>query len=271
MTTFSKFLILFLLAFNAYGAKTNVVVATVNGEKIYKKELDENFRQRMLFVNDKPASKDSVLDEIINRRLGIARAKKNKLNSNPIVKQKMEEVMYHAQISKDLEPLLKKISVTDSDVKNYYKSHPEYRSAHILFRVRATPEANETKAALEQAMKVKNTLKKNPSKFALLANKFSQSSTAPNGGDMGFQPASRLAPEYFQAINGKSPNYITSPVRTQFGYHIIKVLAVKDFKSINLAFYKKIVYDIKRDSILSKYFADLRKGANIKVEKSHLN
>lgn len=270
MTKFCKFLLIFFLSLNAYGAK-KIVVATVNGEKIYKDELDENFRQRMLFVNDKPASRDSVLDEIINRRLGIARAKKNKLGQNPIVKQKMEEVMYHAQVSKDLEPLLKKISVTDSDVKSYYKGHPEYRTAHILFRVRANPDKNETQAALEQALKVKNTLKKNPDKFALLANKFSQSSTAPNGGDMGFQPASRLAPEYFQAIKGKGVNYITSPVRTQFGYHIIKILAVKDFKSINMAFYKKVVYDRKRDAILQKYFADLRKGANIKVEKKHLN
>jgi parvulin-like peptidyl-prolyl isomerase len=260
-----KFLLIFSITINVFAAKETVVVATVNGEKIFKKELDESFRQRMLFVNDKPASKDSVLDEIINRRLGIALALKNKLNNNPIVKQKMQEVMYHAQISKDLEPLLKRISVTDSDVKNYYKKHMEYRTAHILFRVRAQPDEAEVKAALAQALKVYTSLKTNPDRFAVLANKFSQSSTAPNGGDMGFQPASRLAPEYFTAIKDKDNGYITSPVRTQFGYHIIKILAAKDFKSINMAFYKKIVYDQKRDSILQKYFADLRRGANIKV------
>ena len=83
---------------------------------------------------------------------------------------------------------------------------------------------------------------------------------------MGFQPAIRLAPEYFEAIKGKANEYISPPVRTQFGYHIIKILAKKDFKSVNMPLYKKIVYDKKRDSVLAKYFDDLRKGANISVE-----
>ncbi|MCO4793091.1 MAG: peptidylprolyl isomerase [Bacteriovoracaceae bacterium] len=251
-------------------AKKDSVIATVDGSKILKSELDEAYRQRMLFVSDKPATKDDVLKELINRRLGISRAKKNKLDKDPIVQSKMEDIMYHAQVSKDLEPKLKKISVTDDDVKGFYKEHPEYRTAHILFRVRAQPDDVEIEEALKKSIEVYNTLKKKPAKFAELANKFSQSSTAPNGGDMGFQPAIRLAPEYFKAIKGKPNEYISPPVRTQFGYHIIKILAVKDFKSVNMPLYKKIVYDKKRDSVLAKYFDDLRKGASIKIEKSKL-
>lgn len=220
----------------------------------------------MLFVSDKPATKQDVLDELINRKLGITRAQKNNLDQDPTVRYKMEDIMYHAQVSKDLEPKLKKISVTDDDVKSYYKDNPEYRTAHILFRVRVDPDEVEIEEALKKAIEVHNTLKKKPGKFAELANKFSQSSTAPNGGDMGFQPAIRLAPEFFRAIKGKPNEYITAPVRTQFGYHIIKILAVKDYKSVNMPLYKKIVYDKKRDAILAKYFDDLRKGASIKVE-----
>ena len=151
----------------------------------------------------------------------------------------MEDVLYHAQISKDLEPRLKEINVTDDDVKNYYKDHPEYRTAHILFRIRPQPEKDEFRPALTQAMKVYRELEKNPKKFAELANRFSQSATAPNGGDIGFQPAVRLAPEYFQSIRGRAIDTIIPPVRTQFGYHIIKVLAVKDYEEINKTLYKK--------------------------------
>ena len=53
---------------------------------------------------------------------------------------------------------------------------------------------------------------------------------------MGFQPASQLATEYFKAIKGKSVGYISPPVRTQFGYHIIKVLAAKSYEKIKLEF-----------------------------------
>lgn len=258
-----------LLTTATYGAK-DPVVATVDGMSIKKSELEKTYQENLMFVSDKRVTKKKVLNDIINRRLGIKRAKKANLDKDPTVKQKMEDIMYHAQISKDLEPRLKKIVVTDADVDKYYKNHPEYRTAHILFRVRTNPEKEENEAALNQALKVYNTLKKKPDLFAELANKFSQSSTAPNGGDMGFQPAIRLAPEYFNAIKGKANNFISPPVKTQFGYHIIKVMAVKNVKSINNALYKKIVYDQKRDAILDNYFSELRAKANIKINEVSL-
>lgn len=272
MTAFKLILALGLLSVSPLALSQNddPVVATVNGKEIKKSEFEESYRQNMMFVSDKVVSKEKVIDDLINRELGIMRAKKTNLDENPTVKKKMEDVLYHAQVSKDLEPKLKKIVVTDDDVENYYKSHPEYRTAHILFRLEAVPEIEQAKAAQDKAREVYAELKENPDKFAELANRYSQSSTAANGGDIGFQPAVRLAPEYFDAINGKSVGHITSPVRTQFGYHIIKVLAKKDFKSINTTLYKKIVYDIKRDAIMDDYFADLREKAKIKVNKEHL-
>lgn len=271
MNSKNYFLIsLLLFSLSAYAAKDPIIV-TVNGVKIKRSLFDEEYRQNLLFVSDKPVTKEKVLNDIINRELGIKRAYKSKLDQDPVVKRKMEEILYHAQISKDLEGKLAKIEVEDSEVDKYYKSHPEYRTAHILFRVKAAPEKDEVLAAQKTALKVYNELKKKPERFSELANKYSQSSTAPNGGDMGFQPAIRLAPEYFEAVKGKRPDYISPPVRTQFGYHIIKVLAVKDIKSINTALYKKVVYDQKRDKILQNYFAGMRKSAKIDINKQVLD
>ena len=250
--------------------KNDPVVATVNGKAITKSVFDEAYKQNQLFVSKKQVSKEKVIFDLINRELGIKKAKENKLDNDPVVLKKMEDIMYHAQISKDLEPQLKKIEVSDGDVKKYYKDNPEYRTAHILFRLRAQPSKDEMKAAQEQAFKVYEAAKKSPDKFSQLANKFSQSSTAPNGGDLGFQPSVRLAPEYFKAIKGKAVGHLTPPTRTQFGYHVIKVLAVKDYKSINTALYKKLVYDSKRDAILEKYFEGLRKKAKITINKEAL-
>jgi len=257
-------------AFTSVVANDDPVVATVNGASITKSIFDDSYKQNMMFVSDKVVTKEKVLDDLINRELGIMRAKQGKLQDDSVVKRKMEDVLYHAQISKDLEPKLAKIVVTDKDVEDYYKKFPEYRTAHILFRVQAVPELEEAKAAQDQAMQVYADLKRVPNKFTELANRYSQSSAAQNGGDIGFQPAVRLAPEYFAAINGKEDGHITPPVRSQFGYHIIKVLSKKDFKSINTALYKKIVYDIKRDKILEDYFADLRKSATVNINKSVL-
>lgn len=262
--------LLLLLSSNTMAQVKDPVVATVNGVKIKKSEFDKRFAQNLLFVSDKVVTKKSVIDDMVNKILGVQRAKKQGTNKDPVVVEKMEDVLYHAQISKDLEPQLKKIVVTDDDVKKYYNDNPEYRTAHILFRVRAQPSKNEAVAAQKKALEVYETLKSKPDKWADLANRYSQSSTAPNGGDMGFQPAIRMAPEYFRAIKGKSVGTITPPVRTQFGYHIIKILAKKELSSINSALYKKIVYDKKRDVILAKYFDGLQSGANIKINDKYL-
>ena len=179
----------------------------------------------------------------------------------------MNDVLYHAQISKELEPSLKKIKeISEKDLRNYYRQNPEYRTANILLRVRPQPEEKEWQAALLQAKKIYVALKQNPEKFSEYAKKYGQSSSAPQGGELGFQPAVRMAPEYFRAINGKSKGYISPPVRTQFGYHIIKVLDVRKFKSINKTAYKKIVYDTMRDKILQRHFAKMRKNAKISLK-----
>ena len=248
----------------AWAENDKKIVATVNKVPITHGELEKAYAENLLFVSNKKVTRESVLNNLINRILGIQRAKKDKLQNNPVVQKKMEDVLYHAQISKELEPLLKKIpKITDSDIKNYYKDHPEYRTANILLRVRPQPEEEEWKAALLQAKKIYAAIRKNPKKFSEYAKKYGQSNSAPQGGELGFQPVVRLAPEYFRAIKGRKPGYISPPVKTQFGYHIIKVIAVRDFASINKNVYRKIVYDSKRDAIMQRHFEGKRKRADI--------
>lgn len=248
----------------------NKNVATVNGKAINYQDYDQAYKQAKMFVTHKKVTPETVLDDLINRELGIQKALKIKLNDDPTVKRKMLDVLYHAMISKDLEPEFKKINITENDVKKYYQEFPEYRTAHILFRTRAIPSQPEAEEALKQAWKVYNTLQADPSKFPELANKFSQTAVANVGGDLGFQPAIRLAKSYFDAIKGQTPGFITKPVVSPFGVHIIKIIGVKDFKDIDYPLYQKIIYDQRRDAAIEQYFEKLRKGASIQIEKSLL-
>jgi parvulin-like peptidyl-prolyl isomerase len=258
------------ISFTTLAQAPSVVVATVNGKNITKAQLEEYHEQNLRFISQRKITREVSLDDLINRELGVQKAKKNGLDKDPVVVQKMEEILYHAQISKDLEPELKKIKVTDDEVKNYYSDNKEYRTAHILYRVRAQPSPDEVKKALEQSLNIYQEVSKNPDSFASLANKYSQSTAAPVGGDLGFQPPTRLAPEYYAAIKGQKNNFISKPVRTQMGYHIIKVLGVKDYDQIDKNLYKKIIYDQKRDAILANYFKNMQKSSNIKINKDLL-
>ena len=272
MKNFHLLFALLVLSFSVMALAETVdpVVATVNGVEIKKNQLMQAFEQNVLYVSDKVVTKEKVLEDIINREIGIKKAKEAKLDQDPIVKTKMEDVLYHAQISKDLEKKLLAITVTDKDVQNYYAKNKEYRTAHILFRVRAVPQKEEVEEAMKMAMQVYKEVKAKPQMWPELANKYSQSSTAPSAGDLGFLPAIKYAPEYFSAINGKPMGFITNPVRTQFGFHVIKILGIKDWKDIDPAIYKKIVYDQKRDQILADYFKEGRLSAKIKINKEFL-
>ncbi len=256
---------LFLLAFNAAAVTKDTVIAVVNGKKIMRSLLEKRYQQDQLFLSHKAVTRKKVLDDLINRELGIQRAKENKLDQNPIVAEKINDILYHAQISKDLEDKLKGLDVSDNEVEGFYKRNKEYRTAHILIRLKANPSQEEVKMAYQNAINIYAEAKKAPAEFSKLANKHSQSDASINGGDIGFQVPTRLAPEYFNAIKGKVVGTITEPVRTQFGFHIIKVLAIKEYKDIDKNVYKKIIYDVKRDKILEDYFASQRKKANVEI------
>lgn len=240
------------------------VVATVNGRVITKKQFEDYHLQNLKFVGQRQITKEVSLQDLINRELGIIKAKKSGTDKDQAIIAKQEDILFHAQISKDLEGEFKKITVSDDDVKKYYEDNKEYRTAHILYRLRAEPTPDEVKAAYEQTMAIYAQLQKTPDDFAKMANKYSQTSAAPVGGDLGFQPPTRLAPEYFEAIKGQKAGFISKPTRTQMGYHIIKVLGVKSFEQIDKNLYKKIIYDRKRDALMDEYFKGLAKGVDIK-------
>ena len=264
------FFLISLASVHSFAVDKNSTIATVNGKSISYETFDKTYRENLLFVGVGTVTKEKVLNDLINRELGLEKAKQGRLYENPVVKRKMDDIMFHAQVSKDLEPVLKKIKVRNQEIKSYYNQYQEYRTAQILFRMRATPSKPEREEALKAAMNVYDMLKKSPKKFAELANKYSQTPQASNGGDVGFQPATQYAPAYFKAIKGKPVGHITPPVRTPFGFHVIKVLAVRPFKEVNQDFYKKVIYTQKRDQAMAKYFKQLRGTASISINKELL-
>lgn len=129
--------------------------------------------------------------------------------------------------------IAKKITVTPTEVNEYYASHksefnhPEMiRTSHILIIVNegATPERD--KLALQRAEMLLARVKKGED-FAKLAKEYSMDNTASNGGDVGLTPKGALAPEYEAAAFALPVGGVSGVVRTQVGYHIIKVAEKK--------------------------------------------
>ena len=87
------------------------VVATVNGKNITKKQFEEYHLQNLKFVGTRKITKEVSLRDLVNRELAIQKAKKTGLDKSPDVVAKQEDILFHAQVSKDLENEFKKIVV----------------------------------------------------------------------------------------------------------------------------------------------------------------
>lgn len=122
------------------------------------------------------------------------------------------------------------LKVDDEEIEGYYKDHQDdfrqgdqVHASHILFKL--DPGAD---ATTEQAVKLKaeQVLKiaRNGGDFAVLAKKYSEDpGSQKQGGDLGWFGRGRMVKEFENAVFGAGPGDIIGPVKSQFGYHIIKV------------------------------------------------
>jgi peptidyl-prolyl cis-trans isomerase D len=121
-----------------------------------------------------------------------------------------------------------KIKVSKADVEAFYNEHlgqyttPEQiRASHILLKTEGKNDA-EVRAKAEQVLK---EVKVPGADFAALAKKYSEDeSNAAQGGDLDYFSRGRMVPEFETAAFALAPGETTDLVKTQFGYHIIKVV-----------------------------------------------
>jgi len=123
---------------------------------------------------------------------------------------------------------------TDADIKKYFESHkaqfatPAMVAAkHILVKVDAAAKPEEQKAALAKIEGIKKELN-GGANFEKLAEKYSDDpGSKSRGGDLGLFPKTGMTPEFTQAAFALKKGEISNPVKTVFGYHIIKVYNIK--------------------------------------------
>ena len=134
-----------------------------------------------------------------------------------------------------LDGIAAQMSATPEEVKQYYEQNlkqyargDERQASHILITVDPKASADEKKAAREKAEQLLKQLKQNPASFADLARKNSQDpGSAAKGGDLGFTPRGTMVKPFDDALFSMKVGEIKGLVETQFGYHIIRLTAVR--------------------------------------------
>ncbi|MGE3841777.1 MAG: peptidyl-prolyl cis-trans isomerase [Vicinamibacterales bacterium] len=130
----------------------------------------------------------------------------------------------------DPQKLRERVTVTPRDVESYYNTNidqfstgEQVRASHILIKAEGRSDADAQKLAQEVLAKVRAG-----GDFAALATQYSEDEGSKvKGGDLDFFPRGRMVPEFDQVAFSMQPGIVSDLVKTQFGYHIIKLMERK--------------------------------------------
>jgi peptidyl-prolyl cis-trans isomerase C len=207
-----------LMALGATGAFAQNV-AIVNGKAVPKARIDALALQ--LSRSGRPVTPEmqgQIREEVIAREVFMQEAEKLGLSATDDFKAQMELARQAILIRELFADFQKKNPVLDADLKAEYDKFvaanggKEYKARHILVE-----KEDEAKAIIA-------SLKKG-GKFEEIAKKSSKDpGSGANGGDLDWAAPSSYVPEFSQAMTKMNKGQLTDvPVKTQFGYHIIRV------------------------------------------------
>ncbi len=186
------------------------------------------------------------------------------------------DVREELKIRRWMESQVKTSDVTDADAKSFYESNlkefeqPEtVKASHILFMVDADAAPDVLKQKEEAAQKAAARAKGGED-FTTLAKELSEEPGAKeSGGDLGFFPKDRMVPEFANAAFAANLNDISEPVKTQFGWHVIKVTDKKaagtvPFDEVNNQITSYLKSTRQREAV-QKVMKDLKDSAKVQT------
>jgi peptidyl-prolyl cis-trans isomerase C len=206
--------------------------------------------------------KDFILD-MVSEHFLLKEAERQALGKDPDVRDLIQTAQKKIVIAKLVEKEVDgRISVTPDEVSQYYDFHKDefttplvFRASHILLKTEE--EAQAVKALLDQGADFEET-----------ARQKSTDTTAARGGDLGYFQRGQFVPEFEEAILQMKKGEVRGPVKSQFGFHVIRLNdrvepRLRDFQAV-----KKIVEDRLRNERRAKSFKELveKLKGNAKIE-----
>ncbi len=238
------------------------VIATVNGKDITEWTLKRYASQRGLTPEaTKSKQREALIQELINRELIYLDAVSIGVDRTPAIKKEIEHQRVNIIASSMLNRSSDRFAVSDADLKKEYDKRKgelggkELKARHILLKTEA-----EAKAVIDELNKGGD--------FATLAGKKSTGPSSTKGGDLGWFSSDQMVKPFSDAAAKlKKGSYTKTPVKTQFGWHVIKL---EDTRAVNPPKFTDIKEQIRvglQNKIISKYIGGLRKTAKITLNK----
>jgi len=236
----------------------NPVLAKVNGSEIRQSDvaLAEEELGPSLAQMDPATKKDNVLSFLIDMKIVSKAAEDKKIENNEDFKRRLAFTR-NRLLMDSLLATEGKAATTDEAMKKVYddaakqiSGEQEVHARHILVETE------------DEAKAVEDELKKGAD-FAELAKKKSKDPGASDGGDLGFFTKDQMVPEFSAVAFALEPGKISDPVKSQFGWHVIKVEEKRNRKAPDFDQVKGQIETYVTRKAQADYVAKLREGAKV--------
>ena len=207
---------------------------------------------------DNPERQNAVKEELVNREILAQAAQKRGLDKNPDVQAQMDMARQAVLVRALFESEVKQNPITDADLQKQYETfkgsmgNNEYKVSHIL-----VDKEDDAKAIIAEINRGGD--------FAKIAKEKSKDpGSKENGGDLDWGPSARYVKPFADAVQSQQKGKISNaPVKTDFGYHVIRVDDVRPLKVPEFAELKEQFRQRAQQQQIQKMVMDLRSKAKI--------
>ncbi|HEY3309251.1 MAG TPA: peptidylprolyl isomerase [Desulfuromonadaceae bacterium] len=253
--------------------KEGQVLAEVNGGTITSGDFNrevKNLPDYLKAMAETPQGRKEMLDTMVIRELILQQAAKDGIDKSPEIEDKLKDLRKRLVVESFLKKKVETESkVSDEELKKFYeqnkdkfKTGPQLKASHIL--VKTEKEAKDILAQIKAG-----------GNFEELAKKNSVDSSAAKGGDLGWFGQGTMVPAFEQAASKLKEGQVSDVVKSDFGYHIIKLTGkrtagVRPFEEVKEQI-KGAVMPSKQQEVFQKIKDELKKNAKVVVKEDALN
>jgi peptidyl-prolyl cis-trans isomerase C len=231
-------------------------IAVVNGKPVPKARVDALIKTATHGQDAPPEMQAQARDQVVMREIFAQEAEKTGVANSPDYKSQLELVRQTVLINTLFQNFIKAHPISDTEAQAEYdkvkaeQSGQEFHARHIL--VDNEEDAKKLIAQIKAGAKFEDLAKKNSK----------DTGSAEHGGDLDWAKPASYVPEFSTALQKLKPGQMTdTPVKTQFGYHIIKL---EDVRAAQFPSYDEVKDKLKQQMEqvkLQEYQEKLRKAA----------
>lgn len=245
----------------------NKILAIVNGIEVTQSDIDQAIQR---FPQDKrnylktSEGQKQLLNEIISFELIYDYAKENNMDKDDMYVSQLNAMAKELLTQYAMNKLFSGIDVSDKDTEEYYEKNKE------MFKSKESISAKHILVdSLEKAQKIAEEIKSGLS-FEEAARKYSSCPSKSQGGSLGTFTRGQMVPEFEQAAFSLAVGELSDPVKTQFGYHLIKVEEKNESSVMSYDEVKnEIVKHLNQEKQTKKYMnlvENLKKQYNVVIK-----